>query len=192
MPILSQADATVGRNLKHQRGRAGLTLQELAQRSGVSRSMLGQVELGQATPTINTLWRVSHALALPFSTLARPSPPEGASIQHSDEGAVFTSRDGRFVSRLLLPADALERREIYELTLAFQGHEQSQAHAAGTVESLVVNRGRVEITVGGETFELGRGDAIRFTADVPHAYRNIGREDVVMTLIVSYAPGTRV
>jgi transcriptional regulator with XRE-family HTH domain len=59
----------VGANLRRQRTRRGLSLERLARLSGVSRSMLGQIESGQSAPTIKTLWRIAVALELPVAAL---------------------------------------------------------------------------------------------------------------------------
>ncbi len=178
--------ATIARNLKRLRTRQGLSLERLSARSGVSRSMLGQVELGHSNPTINILWKIARALGVPFSALTAAAGDDGTRVRHLEQGRTVSSRDGRFLSRALFTGTAARRTEFYELRLAFQGHELAEAHAPGTMEILVVSRGRAEIAVAGQTFTLGPGDAIRFEADVPHAYRNIGREDVVMYLVMTY------
>lgn len=63
----------VGSNLRRLRLKRGLSLERLAKASGVSRAMLGQIELGQSTPTINVVWKIARALAVPFSTLLTES-----------------------------------------------------------------------------------------------------------------------
>lgn len=178
--------STVARNLKRLRTRQGLSLERLSARSGVSRSMLGQVELGRSAPTINILWKIARALGVPFSALTTAVGEGGTVVLPVDQAKTLSSRDGRFVSRALFPFTAERKTEFYELRLAFQGHELADAHAPGTVENLVVSRGQVEITVADRIFALGPGDAIRFEADVPHAYRNVGRDDVVMYLVMTY------
>ncbi|RJF88971.1 helix-turn-helix domain-containing protein [Oleomonas cavernae] len=178
--------ATVARNLKRLRTRQGLSLERLAARSGVSRSMLGQVELGRSAPTINILWKIARALGVPFSGLTTAVGEGGTVVLRAERAKSLSSRDGRFVSRALFPFMGERKTEFYELRLAFQGHELADAHAPGTVENLVVSRGRIEIAVADKLFELNPGDSIRFEADVPHAYRNVGREDAVMYLVMTY------
>jgi len=77
--------------------------------------------------------------------------------------------------------------ELYELFLAAHGREDAEAHAPGTRENLVVTAGRLVLDIGEETFELAKGDAIEFVADVPHSYVNPGSEDCWMNLVMTYA-----
>src|SRR5688500_15968207 len=74
---LAEEMPEIGTNLRQLRADQGLTLDRLAQMAGVSRAMLGQIELGQSTPTIKTLWKISRALELPFSALISGSSSGG-------------------------------------------------------------------------------------------------------------------
>jgi mannose-6-phosphate isomerase-like protein (cupin superfamily) len=149
--------------------------------------MLGQVELGQSTPTINILWKISTALGVPFSALIGQRQGGGISVLRADQAKLLASHDGRYTSRALFPFDEPRRVEFYELHLAPRTEEIADAHAPGTTENLVVSRGIVEIDVDGRVERLGQGDAIVFEADVPHRYRNAGEEEVVMYLVMTYA-----
>jgi transcriptional regulator with XRE-family HTH domain len=178
---------TVGENLRRHRVRRGLSLEKLAEVSGVSRSMLGQIELGQSAPTIKTLWRISGALSLPFAALISDGPRKGTRLLAATESKTLTSQDGGFTSRALFPFDAERKVEFYELRLAPQSVERADAHAPGTRENLVVAHGRLEISVRDEHYRLSEGDAIVFEADAPHVYENPGATTTVMYLVMTYA-----
>jgi transcriptional regulator with XRE-family HTH domain len=177
----------VGKNLRRLRTERGLSLEKLAQASGVSRAMLGQVELGQSAPTINVLWKIARAVDVPFSALITSSQSSGVKLLRAEQGKRLLSHDGSFSSRALFPFDAPRRVEFYELTLAPGGVESADAHAAGTTENLVVAKGSLEIDAGGQTHQLATGDAILFEADAPHVYRNPGHAEAVMFLVMTYA-----
>ncbi len=177
----------VGRNLKRLRTERGLSLEKLSQASGVSRAMLGQVELGQSAPTINVLWKMARALDVPFSALIASTPTTGARVLRAEAAKRLMSSDGSFASRALFPFDQPRRVEFYELKLAPRGVEKADAHAPGTVENLVVSKGQVEVVVDGEAHTLEAGDAIVFDADLPHEYRNASAGDAVMYLVMTYA-----
>jgi transcriptional regulator with XRE-family HTH domain len=177
----------VGGNLRRLRTKRGLSLERLSQLSGVSRAMLGQIELGQSAPTINVLWKIARALEVTFSALISTRTQSGALILRSNDSKVLTSKDRSFSSRALFPFDEPRRVEFYELRLAAGGVEDADAHAPGTSENLVVTAGTVEIDVAGETHRLNAGDSILFEADSPHAYRNPGKGDAVMYLVMTYA-----
>lgn len=177
----------VGRNLRRLRTERGLSLERLAQASGVSRAMLGQVELGQSAPTINVLWKIARAVDVPFSALITSSQSSGTRVLRAASARRLTSADGSFSSRALFPWDEPRRVEFYELRLEPGGVERADAHAPGTLENLVVTRGAVAIEANGEVHELGTGDAILFEAGGPHVYRNVGAEEAVMYLVMTYA-----
>jgi transcriptional regulator with XRE-family HTH domain len=177
----------VGKNLKRLRGKRGLSLEKLSKVSGVSRAMLGQVELGQSAPTINVLWKIARALEVPFSALISDAGPSGTLLMRVAESKQLMSHDGKFRSRALFPVGAPRRTEFYELRLSPQGVENAHPHPPGTSENLIVTQGAVEIEAGGERHQLGKGDVIVFEADKPHVYRNKGASEAVMYLVMTYA-----
>ncbi len=177
----------VGTNLRRLRGQRGLSLERLAQLSGVSRAMLGQIELGQSAPTINVLWKISSALGVPFSALISAKGSGGVHVLRAEQAKLLTSHDGSFTSRALFPFDEPRRVEFYELRLAPGGAEKADPHNPGTVENLVVAKGAVEIEVEGKKELLSAGDAMVFEADVPHVYRSRADGESVMYLVMTYA-----
>jgi transcriptional regulator with XRE-family HTH domain len=177
----------VGRNLRKLRVQRGLSLERLSKASGVSRAMLGQIELGQSAPTINVLWKIARALDLPFSALISTTGGAGTRLMKASLAKRLTSHDGSFASRALFPFDEPRRVEFYELTLRAHTEERADPHPPGTLENLIVTRGTIEIEVGPERHLLTTGDAILFEADKPHVYRNVGPEDVTMYLVMTYA-----
>lgn len=177
----------VGRNLRRLRTHRGLSLERLAKASGVSRAMLGQIELGQSAPTINVIWKIARALGIPFSALISTTAQSGTRLMRATQSKRLASHDGSFSSRALFPFDEPRRVEFYELRLAAHAEERADAHPPGTMENLVVTEGTVEIDRGDEHHVLGAGDAILFEADVAHVYRNPGNTEAVMYLVMTYA-----
>jgi transcriptional regulator with XRE-family HTH domain len=183
-PELARA---VGENLRKLRTGHGLSLAGLADASGVSRAMLGQIELGQSVPTIAVLWKIARALNVTFSALIAEKETAGPTLLRARDAKLLTSADGSFASRALFPMNAPRRTEFYELRLAPGCEESAEAHARGTVENLVVAEGTVEVVARGDTHRLEQGDAIVFPADAPHAYRNPERTPARVFLVMSYA-----
>src|SRR5436309_12578198 len=106
--VLKQADEVppaLGPNLRRLRSKRGLSLERLARRSGVSRAMLSQVELGQSAPTINLLWKIARALDVPFSSLIERNSNNGAVVLPARSGKLLANQDGTFTSRALFPFD---------------------------------------------------------------------------------------
>ncbi len=184
----AQDDAPeVGTNLKRLRADRDLSLQKLAALTGVSRAMLGQIELGQSTPTIKTLWKISRALDVPFSALLGGRLSGGTLLLRAAETRRMTNRSKTFVSRALFPLGGSRRVEFYELRLAAQAEERAVPHPPGTVETLALNRGSVEVGVGAQRYALRAGDVLAFEADVPHTYRNLSRREAIFYLVMTYA-----
>lgn len=182
----SDLTPVVGANLRRLRLKRGLSLEKLARASTVSRAMLGQIELGQSTPTINVLWKIARALAVPFSALISSRAAGRTTVMPAERAKILTSHDGTFSSRALFPFDEARTVEFYELRLAPRSIEKADPHPPGTVENLVVNAGTLEVTVGNDRHLLAKGDSILFEADVPHEYRNPGDEPSLLYLVMTY------
>jgi transcriptional regulator with XRE-family HTH domain len=177
----------VGANLKRLRIKRGLSLERLARASGVSRAMLGQIELGQSTPTINIVWKIARSLAVPFSALISHCTRPRTAVMPALGAKELRSADGAFSSRALFPFDEPRQVEFYELRLAPRGVERAEAHPAGTTENLVVASGTLSLRVDGDSFLLRARDAVYFEADVPHEYHNPTDVESVLYLVMTYA-----
>jgi transcriptional regulator with XRE-family HTH domain len=189
-PVNPDGDLTpiVGANLRRLRVRRGLSLERLARASGVSRAMLGQIELGRSTPTINVVWKIARALDVSFSTLiSNNEQAGGAVLLPRERGKLLSSRDGTFTSRALFPFDEPRQVEFYELRLAPHAVELAAPHPPGTTENLIVVSGELEVVVAAKKLPLLRGDAVYFLADVAHEYRNTCDIEALMYLVMTYA-----
>jgi len=178
---------TVGSNLRRLRVKRGLSMDRLSHASGVSRGMLGQIELGKSVPTINVLWKIARALNVTFSALIQTPAAGGTTILRGAEAKLLSSKDGRFTSRALFPFDEPRRVEFYLLGFAQGTVENAPPHPPGTVENLVVQDGAVEIEVDDKVHRLTAGDAIQFVADVKHVYRNLHESAATAYLVMTYA-----
>jgi transcriptional regulator with XRE-family HTH domain len=163
----------VATNLKEMRKARGLTLDQLAVASGVSRAALSQIETQRTNPSLGVLWKIAVGLGVHFAELLGVTG-QNVSILRRDEAQVLRSSDGKMESRPLAPAGASPWTEAYELRLAARGRHDSDPHATGTRELVVVLGGQLRLRIGEEAYDLAAGDAISFTADQPHSYENAG------------------
>jgi transcriptional regulator with XRE-family HTH domain len=178
---------SVSRNLKKLRSEKGLSLEKLSQLSGVSKTMLNQIELCKSTPSINILWKIAKSLEVPFSLIINSDEKENSILLKQKDTKILTSRDGKFSSRALFPFDSNNRlHEFYELRLSPRGTEKASGHSPGTIENIVVNIGSLELKVGKSIYNLEAGDAILFEADIDHVYHNPGAITSVMYLVMTY------
>ncbi|MFC0267120.1 helix-turn-helix domain-containing protein [Kushneria aurantia] len=159
--------AAIGRHLKRLRGERGWSLDRTAQACGVSKAMLGQIERSESTPTVATLWKIASGLQVPLSYFLLPS---GVETHHAAPG-VYRDTAGMRVEPLFAFDPALGF-EMYAVELEPGAVSESAPHAAGVIEHVVVIEGSMELVVDGTRHPLHSGDALRFPADQPHAYRN--------------------
>jgi XRE family transcriptional regulator, regulator of sulfur utilization len=163
----------VAANLRERRKQRGLSLDQLAVASGVSRAALSQIETGKSNPSLSVLWKIAVGLEIPFAELLGETAPSVNLLRRGDS-QVLRSADGRMESRPASPAGFSRYLEVYELRLAARSTHQSEAHAAGTQELIIVLSGSLRMHVGNDRYDLGPGDSLGFPADRPHAYENPG------------------
>jgi rhodanese-related sulfurtransferase/transcriptional regulator with XRE-family HTH domain len=188
-PVQEQAtelDAVVGANFKRLRAERGYSLDVVAGMTGVGRQTLGQIENGRTVPSLGTIWKIARAFDVPFSALLAQAASQETRIFRRANAKPITDADGRFSSRALFSPDDKGRFEFYELFLAAHSREDAEPHAPGTRENLLVTAGRLVLELGTERYELTKGDAIAFTADVRHAYVNPSNEECWMSLVMTY------
>lgn len=178
----------LGRRVKKLRADRGWSLEELATASGVSRSMLSEVEREKANPTLTVTFRIARAFGLTLQELIESAETSASKIQvirASDRAQVYRS-DKQCEIRTLSPLNLEKDVEFYELTLRPGGALRSQPHFEGTREFLTVEEGSVRIESGTDTDELGKGDSGTYRADVPHAILNTGKAAALVFLVVIY------
>ena len=175
----------VAENLRQRRKGRGLSLDDLAQSSGVSRAALSQIETCKSNPTVGVLWKVAVGLGVPFAELIG-APRSGAYVMRRGDSQVLRSADAKFESRPLAPAGASPLVELYELRLAARAAHASDAHAPGTHEIVVVLSGVLRLRVAEEVFELGAGDSVAFAADRAHTYENSGASEARYHDVIIY------
>jgi transcriptional regulator with XRE-family HTH domain len=166
----------VASNLRERRKARGLSLDELAGASGVSRAALSQIETQKSNPSLSVLWKIAVGLGIPFSELLGDAGPSVNLLRRSD-AQVLRSADSRLESRPVTPAGFSRELEMYELRLVARGRHAAEAHAPGTKELIVVLAGQLRMHVGNDKFELGAGDSLAFPADRPHVYENPGNAE---------------
>jgi XRE family transcriptional regulator, regulator of sulfur utilization len=180
----------LGQALQSLRKSKSLTLDKLAQKSGVSKSMLSQIERGQTNPTFATLWSLTHALGVEISDVLEQSESTQNTpilIEHLE--AHFTptiqSPDGKCMLKILSPVSTVANLEWYEMRLQAKGCLQSGAHSNGTVEHLSVLKGELSITSGETIIPIKEGETARYRADFPHSITNTSLEETLAILIVA-------
>ncbi|MEL6735696.1 MAG: XRE family transcriptional regulator [Pseudomonadota bacterium] len=156
--------------LKEARKTQGLSLDAVANLSGVSRSMVSQIERGQSSPTIATLWNLTRALNVDFAGLleAKENQSTITVLKASQVPTIENMGTGCAIS-ILSPPEEAGGHEVYDIRFEAKGTLTSAPHARGSMEQLAVLEGRVKVTSDIKSEEVGVGDIARYAADVPHA-----------------------
>lgn len=176
----------VSKNMRELRQARDLSLDELARLSGVSKSMLAQIERGSGNPSLSTLWKIANGMKAPFNALvSRPKAPFEI-VRLSDVDPIL-GKDGTVRNYPVFPDDEDRRFSVYYIEVESGCGWQSEPHLRGTVEFVTVFCGGLEIEAGEHTFQIQTGESLRFKADSVHAYRNIGAE-VLMFHNILYNP----
>src|SRR5690242_13026257 len=176
--------AAVARNLADHRRRRGLSLEQLAQRSGVSKGMLVQIEQGRTNPSIATLCRVANALGLAVARLVEVGEAPTVRLVSAAEAPVLWRGAGNGFARLLVGSDAPDCVELWEWRIAPGDFYAGEAHPAGARELLHVLDGELDLEIEQTRQRVGAGDSVIFRADRPHRYANAGATMLRLIMVV--------
>jgi transcriptional regulator with XRE-family HTH domain len=162
------------------------TLAELAAASGVSRSMLNDIERGRANPTLVVAHRIAIGFGLSLGELIEMPQVRRLEIIRGEDRTYHFQSDRRCRMRTLSPLVLQKEMEFYEIVLGKGGALHRSPHYHGTRELITVHRGTIRITAGGETADLKAGDSVYYPGDVTHSIENRGREEAVLYQVVTY------
>ena len=178
--------SAISLNLKHIREERGLSLDQVSKLSGVSKSMLGQIERGVVSPTISTLWKISNGLKVHCSELMQRPEVEVEVVEHQSLKPLVEN-DGKYRNYPVFGFTQERPFEIFYIEIDSGGSLDSERHPPGTQEFLTVFSGCLELTSGGQSFTVKAGSSIRFQAEQPHQYRSVGDEMCRLSMVISYA-----
>lgn len=181
---------TVAGNVRRIRLSRGLTLDAAAAETGVSRSMLAQLEKGEVNPTVSVLWKIANGYRVSFTSLLE-SEGERVSLLRAGDTPPLSEDGGRYLNYPVFGFDEKRQFETYRIVIEPGGSLSAGGHLKGSEEYITVFSGEVAITAGDEHFDLAEGDSIRFLADVQHSYRNTGSGRAQLSMLIYYAQGVK-
>jgi XRE family transcriptional regulator, regulator of sulfur utilization len=181
---MKDLNLTIGRNLRRIREGLGISLDKVAEATGVSKSMLGQIERGETSPTITILWKIANGLKVSFTSLTKEES-RSVSVVHEDGISPMKADEGRYSLYPLFPFDSDRRFEIYSVKLEPGCVFHAEGHLKGE-EYVIVFHGQLNLTVNGEVFEITKGNGLKFLADKPHTYHNPGDFLTEVSMIIYY------
>jgi len=184
---MEQPVEAIAANLRCHRERRGLSLDQLAELTGVSKSMLRQIETGKSSPTIATLWKIANGLRISFTSLLCKAPVQ-AEVKSFRAEQPLTTEDKKYRLYPLVPFSPQQAFETYYFEIDPGTVFHGEPHEGNVYEYVFLNKGRLRITVEEEVYEIGEGEFLQFQADHPHDYECVGEEMATAIMQVSYLP----
>lgn len=165
---------TIGKNLNNVRKKRRLSLDKVADLTSVSKAMLGQIERGESTPTVNVLWKIATGLKVSFSSLLGngEEDKETLLIRHSETDPII-EENGQMRIYPQFIFDSNRGFEAFIIELESGCSHRSPPHDEGVEEYISLIEGVLEIGINENVFVLNKGDAIRYLANKEHFYHNL-------------------
>ncbi len=186
-PMSDTTSRLLGERVSQFRQLQSLTLEQLAAASGVSRSMLSQIERGRANPTLAVTQRIAQTFGISIGELVDdPEAGNRVDVVRGDDPATLFRADGECELRTLSPLQLEKNIEFYAVILQPGAALTSEAHFEGTREMFTVAEGSATIRAGSTQIALRRGDTGHYRADIPHAICAGDDGELRGYLVVSY------
>ena len=161
----------IGDRLREIRTKLNISLDDASKMTGVSKPMLGQIERGQSTPTITTLWKIATGLKTPLSSFLQERSSEYTIVDICKKDYIAED-DERMRAYPVFPFDPIRSMEVFFIEFDSECHHASEKHSDGVDEYLMVLTGKLQLVINGKDVVIEKNKAIRFRADVPHEYNN--------------------
>lgn len=172
-------------NLKRIREKKKMSLDKVADITGVSKSMLGQIERGESNPTIKTIWRIANGLKVSFTALIAAPQGEVTIIAKEDIEALIEDQ-GKYRVYPVFPYEEGRHFEMYTVEIEQGGYYQTDTHGEKTQEFITVMDGELTISTNDKEYTLRSGDSITFRVDQTHSYHNRGGELTRLCMVIHY------
>lgn len=162
----------ISKNLNRIRISRGMSLDDAAEQTGVSKSMLYQIEQGGANPSINVLGKIASGLRIEFTELIASPPEDSYLVKITD---VFPIKEEeKYTVKTCFPYEDNKKIELYRIDILPGGVYTSGGHGSGTREYIAVLEGVLTIDTGREVQDICPDEIFRFNCEEEHKYINNG------------------
>ena len=182
---MSQLDKNIAQNLKRIRKSKNMSLDMLAEKTGVSKSMLGQIERGESNPTVSTIAKIVDGIKVPFEDLIYQKT-ESVMIIDNDKLPVYKAQDGAYQIRAIFPYDRHRNFEVYEVKIEPGEDCECFVRDDGGCEYIIVVQGMLTLETQEGMYEVASNHAVRLDALKQHSYHNRGIQKLILNIFVSY------
>ncbi|WP_096434974.1 helix-turn-helix domain-containing protein [Alteribacter populi] len=174
----------VGITVRKMRQERGMNLQELADLIGVSKLTLGNIERGEANPSLTVIWKIANGLSIPISLLLKED--QGVIISRKNNGNRVLSTNEACILEPMFDVSTYGSSEIHRAYLQPNSEYCPGAHQSGVIEYVTVMMGEVKIKVQDDYYHLFEYDSIKFNGDKEHAYINPTDSTTVLHFVMTY------
>ncbi len=175
----------IAENLKKIREAKKLSLDNVAKLSGVSKSMLDQIERGEANLTLSSIWKIANGLKISFTQFVSIADADIEVVDMFDMNPLLED-EGRVIIYPVFPFDNSRRFEVYSLTIKPGGCLSIKPHLPGTEEFIRVHSGKLILCLENKEFIIDKDNSIRFKSDIFQLYKNIYHETCALSMLIHY------
>ncbi len=178
----------IGKNMQYLRKQQSLTLDVLAEKSGVSKAMLSQIESEKVNPTVATVWKIAQGLGVEINELLKGETvsPRRFKVTPKDRITQLDTDEPGVHIKVLSPISMAEDLEMYYVTFQPRGVLRSEPHFPNTEEFLTIIKGSVRVAAGDNTSDLQAGDFITYHCDVAHSIENLTDGPAEVHMVVRF------
>ena len=174
----------LGKTVQRLRKAYNLSLSELAEQSGVAKSIISQIERNETNPTLATIWRLSQALDVSIERVLATSDEEPFIDKSSrPDTPILVSDDGKMRLAIIGWIKTVEWLQWYDVHAQPGAVLDSEAHQRGSVECLSVLEGEFEVEVAEVVQRAKAGETLRYRCDRPHIVRCVGTAQGRATMV---------
>lgn len=177
---MNQLDKNIATNLKRIRKSRNMSLDMMSEQTGVSKSMLGQIERGESNPTVTTIGKIVEGIRISFDDLIKP-PPKQVEILEKEDILMYDENGCQVFGYRTY--DNKRDFEVYEIRIMPGEKYENSVGDDKTHKLVIVDEGCLKLVSGEEEFIIEKGNAIDFIADKPHTFYNEKTEEMIMKVI---------
>ncbi len=182
---MEQSVETIAANLSNLRESRNLSLDQLSELTGVSKSMLRQIETGRSSPTISIIWKIANGLKVSFTSLLR-KPLVDAKVRSFCGEKPLTAESERYRLFPMIPFEPEQPFETYYIEIDPDTVFSGEPHKGNVYEYVFVLKGRMRIVVNGKAFDVKENEFLQFHADCAHEYQCLGEKTASAIMQISY------
>ncbi|MFX3619327.1 MAG: helix-turn-helix domain-containing protein [Sporolactobacillus sp.] len=180
---MDELQHVIASNLKKIRLQKNLSFDQTAERTGVSKSMLSQIEKEKSNPTISTLWKIATGLQISFSSFMKKEYTEIQKVEIQRLNPAVDDQN-RYLVYSLFSFHPEKKFEIYLVHLKPNSVHHAEAHAGE--EYLLMSAGEMDLSILDHSYHLQSGDALHFTSNAAHIYQNAANTEAVFFDLIYY------